>query len=338
MRESGSLTLWLALFLVSLGNAADRPAGRAESEGESTPPTALSVGVGKLTAKFKRVDPATYKIRYPAFYMLETEVTNALYKEYLSATEETKDDTKVLRIIEERASGKRPKTTASVSYSVGDKTGLWKKNQYPKGRGEHPVALVTLSDAQQFCKWLTIRNPKIGLFRLPTWNEWMVAAYGLKRSYPWGNEWKTNRVHMSFGFINDFVTREGKSAWVDERPKRTEEVRARPQGRTPEGLYGMLGNVEEYIAEGDPTDRNYFNLGSRWMGGGFESGWDWDPKKNTAVSPRQDYWGYGHHRTNRCADLGFRVVLDTKSDLTLLKRKRLFDQKDRAWMLESDTE
>ena len=306
----------------------------AEPSGSATSGSELSVSVGKQTAVFRRIDPKRYGIRYPAFYMLETEVTNAQYKEYLDANGGTKDDGEVLRIREEIESGKRSMSTGSIGYSVGDKTGLWSNNKYPEGQDDYPVALVTLSDAQNFCKWLNQKHPELGLFRLPTWNEWMIAAYGRDRSYPWGDEWAPERVHMSYGIGDEAVVKARLPVWNTELPKnKTEPVKARAKGRTPEGVYGMLGNVDEYIVDGDPTSKKYFNLGSRWMGGNYSSGWDLLPRKiETVLPPRQDYWGYSHNTVNRTAELGFRVLLDQAADEDLFRRKPLFDQNDTTWM------
>jgi len=265
--------------------------------------------------------------------MMETEVTNAQYKEYLDATGKGKDDSKVLTIVEERMSGKQTINTASIGYSVGDKLGLWITNHYPIGWGEHPVAIITLEEAQAFCKWLTSNHPQAGIFRLPTWNEWMIAAYGRDRNYPWGDEWKTDLVHMSYGFNDEIEIVNDELIRTCEKPGRTEPVKARSQGRTPEGLYGMLGNVAEYIVDGDPTNKSYFDLGSRWMGGDFSTGWDWSTKNKTVLPPRKDYWGYSHHSINRESGLGFRIVLDPANNESLLRTKRLFDQNDKSWMI-----
>ncbi len=54
------------------------------------------------TLVFRRVSPAAEQLDYPDFSVLETEVTNAQFKAYLDATNRTKDDSEVLRIIEER--------------------------------------------------------------------------------------------------------------------------------------------------------------------------------------------------------------------------------------------
>jgi hypothetical protein len=121
-----------------------------------------------------------------------------------------------------------------------------------------------------------------------------------------------------------------------ERPKRTENVKARPKGCTPQGLFGMLGNAAEFIDDGDPTNANYFNLGARWMGGGFQEAalGEIFKRDKAPLEPRRDYWGYSHHGTLRVCDLGFRVVLDPTKDLSLLKKPRLFKQRNTDWTID----
>jgi formylglycine-generating enzyme required for sulfatase activity len=276
------------------------------------------------TLVFHRVSPAADSIDYPDFFVLETEVTNAQYKAYLDAQKKTKDDTEVVRIIAERRKSRRL-STADVSYSVEDEATIWREGSFPHGLDEHPVALVTLIDAKAFCKWLTKSHADAGCFRLPTWNEWMIAAYGKSRNYPWGDEWQTCCVHTSFGF---------KSSPIDNRrPKRTEPVKARPAGMTPEGLYGMLGNVGEYLTPDDASNDHYLNLGSRSMGGGFTDGAYLLDEKVDRIQPREDYWGYSHSQHARECDVGFRVVLDPNKNMEILKRPRIFEPRNRAWMV-----
>lgn len=257
-----------------------------------------------------KISPSNYGLDYPDYFVSETEVTNDQYKKYLNRTGRTKDDTEVLKIINERKmSG--ISSTGEIPYSIEDETTIWRNDEYPKGLNNHPVALVTLKDAVDFCDWLSRQNSDQGLIRLPTWNEWMIAAYGKARRYPWGKAWQKDRVHTSFGFeYPDF-------------PKRTEPVKNRPNGRTPEGLYGMLGNVSEFLGNGDPANQGYFNLGSRWMGGGFTTGTF--AKPNASIQPRQKYWGYSHHSTLQECDLGFRIVLDPQKNKSLLKRPPIFE-------------
>ncbi|TWT47153.1 Formylglycine-generating sulfatase enzyme [Thalassoglobus neptunius] len=283
------------------------------------------------TLVFRRVSPQSHKIDYPDFYVLETEVTNAQFRAYLDATNKTKDDTDVLRIIRERKE-RRVFSTGDIPYSIEDASTIWRDGKFPPGLEEHPVALVTLPDAFAFAERTSKSNPNVGLIRLPTWNEWMIAAYGKARHYPWGDEWDPDRAHTSHGIKYGFAARMRNDP--DKRPKRTEPVKSRPDGRSPEGVFGLIGNVSEYILNDGPINRAYFNLGSRSMGGGFTDGRAFLDDDNDRLAPRTDYWGYSHHATPREDDLGFRLVIDTSKNDTLTKRPRIFKQNDRAWMVD----
>jgi formylglycine-generating enzyme required for sulfatase activity len=245
----------------------------------SEPPASNTreVKVGEVQVTFRKISPRAYKIDYPDFYVLETEMTNRMFHQYLRATKQRKDDTEVLKIVRKREAS-QSFSSGDVPYSVEDESTIWRDGEYPRGLDDHPVALVTLEDATGFCQWLTKTQPDLGHFRLPTWNEWMIAAYGSTRSYPWGEKWDRSLAHTSYGYSGD------------DHKTRTEPVKARPKGRTPEGLFGMLGNVSEYIVDGDPTSEDYFNLGARWMGGSFDDGRVFFMDKPQELSPREDYW------------------------------------------------
>ena len=250
-----SITCRAAILAVSLCHWLSLKAMAAE--------TTIRVSVGADEIRFQLIQPEADGIDYPRFYVQETEVTNEQYRQYLLDSERSKDDTDVLEILEKRKAEAAALSTQDrravvwrpwwVSYSIKDPASIWRKGQFPEGQESFPVALVTLSDAEDFCRWLTQKHPGRGLFRLPTWNEWMIAAYGKSRNYPWGNDWQPSRVHTSYGYT--------WSMSDDRRPKRTEPVKSRPQGKTPQGVFGMLGNVAEYLCAGDSTSEEYFNLG-----------------------------------------------------------------------------
>ena len=318
------MTRLFALFaiLIATMSHADEPTENATIE--------LKLGVTQRLV-FRHVSPRSLKIDYPDFYILETEVTNAQFKAYLDATNKTKDDTEVLRIIAERKK-RRVFSTGDIPYSIEDASTIWRDGKFPLGLDDHPVALVTLPDAIAFADWTAKVNPNTGHIRLPTWNEWMIATYGKSRHYPWGNEWKPDCAHTSHGIKYDFAARMRNEP--DERPKRTEPVKTRPIGRSPEGVYGLIGNVSEYILNDDPTNNAYFNLGSRSMGGGCTDGRFFLDDDDDKLPPRTDYWGYSHHATPRKDDLGFRLVIDPSNNDALRKRPRIFEQNNRAWRVD----
>jgi formylglycine-generating enzyme required for sulfatase activity len=92
------------------------------------------------------------------YWIGQHQVTNAQYKEYLSAV-----------------SGK-----SAPSY--------WSDANYPSGKADHPVLYVSAEDAQAFCDWLTSTSSDWKL-RLPTEAEWENAARGPHSyAYPWGDQ------------------------------------------------------------------------------------------------------------------------------------------------------
>lgn len=321
---------WLLLVLILIGYVSE-----TRSADQKSADAAIVIKPGPAQFRFIHISPAAYQLDYPDFYMLETEVTNRQFFLYTRATDDRKNDFKVVKAIADQEKRntrvthrsdhtvevERVFSTGDIPYSVTDAKAIWRHGSYPKGLDDYPVALVTLGDAQRFCAWLNKTFPQYGLFRLPTWNEWMVAAYGNDRAYPWGRGWDPARVHMSIGV----------------EAQRAEPVRARPLGRTPEGLFGMFGNVAEYICDSDPTNKDYVDLEARWMGGGFTEGptipEELDHKEHR-LEPRLDYWGYTHSSLICRSDLGFRVVLDPARNSALVTHKRLFDQQNKEWSTE----
>lgn len=300
--------------------------------------------IGTITGTFKKISPKEYNIKYPTFYMLETEVTNKMYKEYLRSTKRTKDDTDVLEIVQRRKlSGTF--STGDIPYRVHDESTIWRDGEYPSELDNYPVTMVTLSEIENFCQWMSKSNPSLGLFRPPTWSEWMIAAYGFDRNYPWGNKWSHLFLHTSNISELEYSLKPSRNdrtayyKWLTSiKPRRTRacDVKTYSKWRTPEGLYGMLGNVSEFISEGDPKNQFYFRKGARWMGGDFSTGGITYRTEDNKITPRKSYWGYSHHSTLRLDTLGFRVLLDPTRDTSFYKRKKIFDQKDKSWMINSE--
>jgi formylglycine-generating enzyme required for sulfatase activity len=75
--------------------------------------------------------------------------------------------------------------------------------------------------------------------RLPTEDEWLVAASGPKgMRYPWGETGAVCR-RAAWGLAS------GPCAWAEGGP---DTVGAHPAGDTPSGLHDMAGNVAEWVA------------------------------------------------------------------------------------------
>jgi formylglycine-generating enzyme required for sulfatase activity len=202
----------------------------------------------------------------PSFYISATEVTNTQYLEYLyhlrmkgrwNEHEKALPDTLVFR---EKLSYSEPYTEHYL--------------RHPAYR-DHPVVGITYEQAEKYCSWLTEqyllnakRKFKQVKFRLPSKNEWVVAARAGDRDalFPW----KGSRVTDSKGkYIANFravhqgnliieeasgnlkeandklhVVHVGKRSYEIEYPK---PVKCYPPNKF--GLYDMAGNAEEYVIE-----------------------------------------------------------------------------------------
>jgi len=133
-----------------------------------------------------------------------------------------------------------------------------------------------------YCNWLNEKHSNVGLFRLPYAHEWLSIAYGKDRSYPWGSIW-----------VNDHVC-------IDKLT--TERVKNRPAGCSPEGIYGLFGNVNELVLFDDTfRNRSVVGVGMVWMGGSF---------LDKKFSEKQNYWGFTHNSSSKMQSVGFRVIID----------------------------
>ena len=136
-----------------------------------------------------------------AFYMDKYAVTNVQYKKFVEANPQWQKD----RI--------------SLKYHDGRYLMDWNGNNYPSGKGNHPVVYVSWYGAMAYSKWAGKR--------LPTEAEWEKAARGglVGKAYPWGDTIAIDHTKANY------------SAHVGDTT---------PVGRYPAngyGLYDMAGNV-----------------------------------------------------------------------------------------------
>jgi formylglycine-generating enzyme required for sulfatase activity/serine/threonine protein kinase len=102
----------------------------------------------------------------------------------------------------------RVRDFAAFIRETGHSKSHWRKPGFDQ-TPDHPVVMVSWTDAMAFCKWLTDREhlsqdlPADQYYRLPTDSEWSFAAglpaekgqtpelrdLGIQDRYPWGNTW-----------------------------------------------------------------------------------------------------------------------------------------------------
>ncbi len=136
-------------------------------------------------------------------------------------------------------------------------------------RDRYPASLVTWQNAVEYCSFVQAR--------LPNEAEFERAARGVNgRRYPWGNLY--NSMVSNHGRLASDPT-DASDGYAELAP-----VGSFPSGATPQGVFDLAGNVEEWVADSyadtyvaqdqsDPLDRSapdgqpYRSL----RGGGFAS-------------------------------------------------------------------
>lgn len=159
-------------------------------------------------------NPAEDEVRYDekpchpvhldAFWIDCYEVTNRLYKRFIDET-----------------GHRAPFVEADWAEPYN-----WRNGEYPRGRADFPVVLVSWHDAAAYAAWAGKR--------LPTEAEWEKAARSgmVKKQYPWGDDIDEKNA-------NHFTSI-------------TSSNRLKPVGSFPaagNGLYDMAGNVWEWCSD-----------------------------------------------------------------------------------------
>lgn len=177
-----------------------------------------------------------HPIRLPGFKIDLLPVTQAQYGEFVAAG---KAPPPAITEAEWKAQGFRQDYATQVARFV------WKDGRPPVGREDHPVVLVTWSEAQAYCKWRgELRGePR----RLPSAQEYERAARGKQAfAYPWGNVFDATKLNSAAAGPGD-----------------TEAVGTRVEGASPDGVLELAGNVFQWT--GTPWDADEMTVkGSAW--------------------------------------------------------------------------
>lgn len=207
-----------------------------------------------------------HKVKVASFYLDETPITNARFREFVNATkyvttaERAVDWEEIKRQVppgtpkppdEMLKPGSLVFTPPSSSHRVDlrNLAGWWTWTngadwQHPEGPGsnldgrdEHPVVQISWHDAAAYAEWAGKR--------LPTEAEWEYAARGGKPNtrFWWGNEFLVNGKYMTNTFTGTFPYHNTKADGFE----RTSPVRAFPANDY--GLHDMAGNVWNWCAD-----------------------------------------------------------------------------------------
>ena len=161
--------------------------------------------MGSNDAEAQNNEQPVRTVYIDAFYMDETEVTNVQFKEFLLENPQWQ------------------KGRINVRFAGGNYLHLWSGNNYPNGKGKHPVVHVSWYAAMAYSEWADKR--------LPTEAEWEYAARGgLKgKKYPNGN------------------TITARDANFNSNVRDTTPVSKYPENGYK--LYDMAGNVYEWCLD-----------------------------------------------------------------------------------------
>lgn len=152
----------------------------------------------------------------------------------------------------------------SQDFAIATARFVWGDGRPPNGREDHPVVLVSWSDAGRYCAW---RGGLRGVTRrLPTAEEFEKAARGEGgMSYPWGNVYEPDKLNSAL-----------------QGPGDTTPVGTYTTGASPYGVLDMAGNVFQWTATPGDGDQAVIK-GSAWeQFAGIGRGAFWDKRTRTA--------------------------------------------------------
>lgn len=160
---------------------------------------------------FWGAESPSHKVFLDAFWIYQTEVTNAQYQQCVDA----------------RACHKPELTNSETRREY------YGNPQYD----DYPVIFVSYTHAVSYCNWAGAK--------LPTEAQWEKAARGTgKDLFPWGNDLPDGNL-TNYCDVNCTESYRDKSN--DDGYRDTAPVGNYPTGKSPYGIYDMSGNVWEWV-------------------------------------------------------------------------------------------
>jgi len=202
-----------------------------------------------------------------AYAIAKTPITNREYAAFVAATEH-----------------RAPDVDADTWASYGlihpyrrTRRHAWLGGEPPAGREDHPVVLVSRSDAEAYAAWLSRATGE--RWRLPSEAQWEKAARGTDgRRFPWGDRFRPELLNSA-----------------DAGPFDTLPVGTFPRGASPFGMLDAAGQVFEWTA---------IEAGS---GRAIVKGGSWDDKGCGVCRPAARH---GRPVALKHILIGFRLVRD----------------------------
>ncbi len=262
-----SRTLWLAVLAVAAFAATFGLVKLIQQD--STPPGMVWIPGGEFTMGTDSElgwpdEKPAHRVRVDAFWMDETEITNAQFRQFVEATgyvttaEKPADAEEILRQLppgtppppeEKLVPASLVFTPTEGPVPLKDFSRWWKWTpgadwRHPDGpdsnldgKDEHPVVHVSWFDATAYAQWAGKR--------LPTEAEWEFAARGglQGKPYVWGDQKPSDTAIFANVWQGEFP-HQNTAADGYERTAPAKSYRSNGYG-----LYDMAGNVWEWCAD-----------------------------------------------------------------------------------------
>jgi formylglycine-generating enzyme required for sulfatase activity len=173
-----------------------------------------------------------HRVSLDAFWVAQTEVTNRMFAEFVTATGYQTDAEREGWGIGYQSNNWTTVLGASWEHPQGSDTDI-------SGLEDHPVVMVSWWDAEVYCRWAGMT--------LLTEAQWELAARGTDgRVYPWGN-------NPPDGTLMNYADNNFRVNWADleqdDGYRFTAPVGSYQAGVSPYGVLDLSGNVWEWTAD-----------------------------------------------------------------------------------------